>query len=239
MAVAVVQARMGSTRLPGKVLRPLGDGTVVSWVVRAAVTAGLDVVVAVPDLPEDDVLAEHVHALGTRVHRGPADDVLRRFVGALADSADEDIVVRLTADCPLLDPEVVHSTVATFAAGGLDYVSTTLRRSLPRGLDVEVTSAGVLRRVDREATGVERVHVMPYLYTDPHRFAVGGLVFEPAADDLRVTIDEAADLDLVARIVALLGDRPPSWRDVVDLLRGRPDLVAINASVEQKPVSAG
>ncbi len=231
---------MGSGRLPGKVLRPLGSGTVLSWVIRAAREAGIDdVVVATTGDPSDEPVVAVAATLGCRVVRGPVEDVLSRFLLALEDVPDDAVVVRLTADCPLLDPEVIALAVRAFTGAGLDYLSTTQPRSLPRGLDVEVTCAGALRAIDPLAAGPERVHVTPRFYGHPDEHAIAGLVFAPDASDLRVTLDTAEDAALIERVVAVLGDRPPAWRDLVGVLRARPDLVALNAEVRQKALHEG
>ncbi len=241
MAVAVIQARMGSSRLPGKVLRPLGARSVLAWVVRAARASGEidEVVVATSTRPGDDVVAEEAATLGCRVARGPEDDVLGRFLIALASCPDETTVVRLTADCPLLDPAVIGFAVRAFASAPLDYLSTTLTRTLPRGLDVEVTSAGALRALDALAVGTERVHVTPHFYLHPEQHSIAGLSFAPPADDLRVTLDEPDDAAVIEALVDLLGDEPPAWRDLVATLRLRDDLVARNAAVRQKEIDEG
>jgi len=239
--IAVVQARAGSTRLPGKVLADLGGRPVLDWVVRAARSAtGVDdVVVATSTEPGDDRVADLAASLGVPVVRGSEDDVLSRFVAAL-DAHPADAVVRLTADCPLLDPALIDAVVAAWrAAPAHDYVSTVLVRSLPRGMDVELVTAGALRAIDASATAHDRVHVTSGIYADPERFALLGLTVLPDSHDLRVTLDTPEDLELLTALVAELPDRPPSWREVVHLLRSRPDLVAINAAVEQKAVEAG
>lgn len=239
---AVIQARMGSSRLPGKVLRPLAGRPVLAWVVRAAMAAEcLDgVVVATSREPEDDVVAEFARELGVQVVRGPTDDVLARYLLAL-DSSPVDAVVRLTADCPLIDPVLVRMVVAVWRAapGDCDYVATTLRRSLPRGLDVELVSEGALRRAGREAVAHDRAHVTSYVWSRPDLFRLCGLAVAPDASDLRVTLDTPEDADLLDAVTGQLGDRPPSWRTLVDLLRSRPDIVALNAGIEQKALTEG
>ena len=238
---AVVQARAGSTRLPGKVLRPLEGTPVLGWVVRAARAAdGIDdVVVATSVDPADDAVEEVGRQHGAAVVRGPEDDVLSRFLLAVEEHPC-DAVVRLTADCPLLDPALVAQVVALWrAAPDLDYVATTLVRTLPRGLDVELASAEALHRVSGTATGYHRTHVTSGIYADPAAYRLAGLVVQPAADDLRVTLDTPEDAALLEAVAAELGDRPPAWRDVVALLRGRPDLVELNAGVRQKRLEEG
>jgi len=235
---AVIQARTGSTRLPGKVLRPLGGRPVLDRVVTAAQKApGVDqVLVATSTEPGDDPVAELAARLGAGVVRGPEDDVLARFVLAARRHPCE-AVVRLTADCPMLDPELVGLVVAAWRqAPEHDYVATTLHRTLPRGLDVELARTDALHALD--ATGYDRVHVTSGLYGDQQRFRCLGLVVSPPADDLRVTLDTAEDADLLDGLVAELGDRT-GWRELVAVLRARPDLVARNAGVRQKPLDAG
>jgi len=238
---AVIQARAGSTRLPAKVLADLGGRPVLEWVVRAARAASRidEVIVATSTLAGDDLVADLADSLGAKVVRGSEDDVLSRFVAAL-DAHPADALVRLTADCPLLDPTLIDAVAGAWAAAPtLDYVSTVLVRSLPRGMDIELVTAHALRAVDRMAVGHDRVHVTSGVYADPTAYRLLGLCVTPPANDLRVTLDTAADLVLLRALVAELPDAPPEWRDVVAVLRARPDLVAINADVEQKPLEAG
>lgn len=237
---AVVQARVGSSRLPGKVLRPLGGHPVLAWVVRAARAAeGVDaVVVATSDDPADDRVAELADDLGAVVVRGSEDDVLARFLLAI-DQHPCEAVVRLTADCPLLDPALISQVVAVWRHDpGYDYVATTLVRTLPRGLDVELATSRALADVSHRARPYDRVHVTSGLYADPARYRLLGLVVSPPADDLRITLDTPEDAALLDGLVAALGG-PAGWRQVVETLRSRPDLVARNAAVLQKPLEAG
>ena len=239
--IAVIQARTGSSRLPGKVLRPLGDRVVLDWVVRAGQSAaGVDgVVIATSTALGDDPIVQVGERLGVPVVRGSEDDVLSRFLTAV-DEHPCDAVVRLTSDCPLLDPALIAQTVALWRADpSVDYAATTLVRSLPRGLDVEVATVDALRRVAATAVGHHRTHVTSGLYTEPGDYRLAGVVVRPAADDLRVTLDTAEDAALIEAVVAELGDRPPAWRDLVALLRSRPDLVGLNAGIEQKRLEEG
>ncbi|PXY31870.1 cytidylyltransferase domain-containing protein [Prauserella muralis] len=235
----VIQARVSSTRLPGKVLRELGGRSVLGWVVRAARAAdGVDaVVVATSEASDDDAVADDALRHGAEVVRGPLDDVLARFLLA-CERHPADAVVRLTADCPLHDPALIGSVVALWRAQPhLDYVSTTLVRTLPRGFDAELVRTPVLAEQGREPEGPHREHVTYGVKNRPDRYACEGIVVAPAADDLRVTLDTAEDWAVLEQVVAELGDAPPRWQDVVALLRARPDLVALNAHVEQKKVA--
>ncbi len=239
---AIIQARMDSTRLPQKVLLPLAGRPVLSWVARAAQLSGVcdHVVVATTEQPADDVIVKFCAEEGLACIRGSEDDVLDRFVTAL-DTYPAETVVRLTADCPMVDPGVIAQAVSAFQAvsDSVDYLSTVLTRSLPHGLDVEVVSAQTLRIIHHVAKGVHRVHVTSAIYTNPHLYRVAGLVFSPDCSDLRITIDTPSDAELISAIADEIGDRPPSWRELVALLQSRPELRALNAKVQQKALEEG
>jgi spore coat polysaccharide biosynthesis protein SpsF len=227
---------MGSTRLPGKVLRELGGRSVLGWVIRAVREAEVldDLVVATTTLAEDDAVVEECRRLGVACHRGPVDDVLTRFVQALAGRQGE-AVMRFTADCPLLDPAVIREAALVFrAVPGLGYLSTSLARTLPRGIDVEIVSGDALERADREAVAHHRTHVTSYVYTEPGDTRLLGLAYQPAADDLRVTLDTEDDWRLISRVVAELGDRCVPVGTLVSWLRARPEVCGLNAHVRQK-----
>lgn len=209
--------------------------------VRAAeAAAGVDeVVIATSTAPGDDAVADLGEQLGVPVVRGSEDDVLSRFVLAL-EAAEADAVVRLTADCPLADPALISSVVGLWRSDpSLDYTATTLVRTLPRGLDVELASKQALLSADAEAEGFHRTHVTSYLYDSKRQFRTMGLVVQPVASDLRVTLDTAEDGAMLDAVVAELGDRPPAWHEVVGLLRSRPDITALNAGVRQKTLAEG
>lgn len=237
----MIQARTGSTRLPGKVLRPLGGRPVLAWMVRAARAAqGVDeVVIATSTHAGDDAVASLGEQLGVAVIRGSEEDVLSRFVQAQA-ATGADAIVRLTADCPLVDPSLITKIVALWRSDPeLDWVSSTLVRTLPRGLDVEIASAAALAVADAEARDYHRTHVTSYLYASDRQFRTMGIVVSPPANDLRVTLDTPEDAAVIESIVAELGDTPPAWRDVVALLRDRSDITALNAGIQQKKLAEG
>lgn len=234
--LGIVQARMGSTRLPGKVLRRLGGSTVLARVVGAAHASGAldDVVVATTEEAGDDAVVAECAALGVTCHRGPVDDVLTRFLGVV-DAYDSDTVLRFTADCPLLDPQLVALAARVFAAApDVDYLSTSIARTLPRGLDVEVIRTDVLRHIDKLATGHHRTHVTSYVYSHPHNFSVLGLTLQPDLSQLRLTLDTEDDWRLIEAIVTHFGDRPVPLRTLAGWLAERPDLMVLNAHVQQK-----
>lgn len=239
--VGVVQARMSSTRLPGKVLRPVAGRSVLGWVVRAARAADVldELVIATSTEPGDDAVAAEAERLGVEAVRGSVHDVLSRFLAVL-DGRKADAVVRFTADCPLLDPTVVATAVNAWrTAPWLDYVSTALPRSVPRGMDVEVIRADTLRALDGVATDHHRVHVTSAVYTEPAAYRMLGVTFHPDASDLRVTLDTPDDLRLIEAVVAHFGDRPPAMPELVDWLRANSGVTDLNAHIRQKVLEAG
>jgi spore coat polysaccharide biosynthesis protein SpsF len=239
--VAVIQARMGSARLPGKVLRNLAGRPVLQWVIEAAIAAeGIDeVLVATSSNAGDDPIVDLSERLGVRTIRGSEDDVLERFLLAASDS-DADAVVRLTSDCPLLDPVIISQVVALWRTDPrLDYVSTTLSRSLPRGLDVELVRVSALERVRSRPEPHHHAHVTSAVYEAGAGFACAGLVMQPDSSHYRVTLDTPEDAELLDQVVAVLPAGSPNWRDVVALLDRRPEIAAVNAHVSQKPLVEG
>ena len=234
--LGIVQARMGSTRLPGKVLRQLAGRTVLERVVRAARDSEVldELVVATTDEPTDDPVVAECERIGVPVHRGPVDDVLTRFLGVL-DTHDSDTVLRFTADCPLLDPELIALAAKVFAAAPyVDYLSTSIARTLPRGLDVEVVRTDVLRGIDKLATDHHRTHVTSYIYSHPEDFTVLGLTLQPDLSHLRLTLDTPDDWRLIEAIIEHFGDISVPVRTLTDWLAHRPELTVLNAHVEQK-----
>lgn len=239
---AIIQARMGSTRLPGKVLMDLGGVPVVDWVTtRVAMTDGLDdVIVATSDQPADDVLAHHLAERGQRVVRGPAEDVLGRFQQALAGT-DADTVVRITADCPFVQPELVSLGLTTFVECGADYVGTALDGRMPRGFDLEVIRRTALETAAREAhDAVEREHVTTFVIRRPESFRQAAL---PAPEwawrpSFRICLDELPDLTLLRAVVDALGATPESLdgRAVIAFLDANPQVAAINRTVVHRVV---
>jgi spore coat polysaccharide biosynthesis protein SpsF len=239
--VAIVQARTGSTRLPGKVLLPLLGAPILQRVVeRTARAVTVDeVVVATTTSPADDTIVTLARDHGWRIHRGSADDLLDRYVGA-ARANDADVVIRITSDCPLVDPEVIDETVAAFSDGSVDYASTGLEpRTWPRGLDVEVVASDALERAWREdANPAWREHATPYLYRNPDRFRI---LRVPAPEDLsdhRWCVDTPEDYELVRRIYEAAGRPDAGWRDTLAIVRANPSWSDLNRHVPQKVVPA-
>lgn len=238
--VAVIQARMGSTRLPGKVLLPLARKPLLAHVIeRAARARRVDEVrVATTPAAADEAVVAVAERFGAAVSRGPEQDVLARYALAARESK-ADVVVRVTSDCPLLAPELVERAVDQLVDGVADYVSNTRKRSFPRGLDVEVLRREVLEEADRAAREpAEREHVTPFVWSRPERFALEDLPAEAGeeAPGFRVTVDEPADYAAVCAVAQLLPPDDFSARALAQVLRANPWLGEINGHVRQKPV---
>lgn len=231
---------MGSSRLPGKVLRPLHGQPVLSWVCRAAqLSEELDGLVVATTVEEgDDAIVHWCGQNHVRVFRGAVDDVLSRFL-LVADQERPDAIVRLTADCPLLDPSLIDAVVGLWRARPADYVSTVFPRSLPRGLDVELVRADVLRDIDADATGPDRTHVTSFVYNHPDRYEIVGVTVQPDSSDLRITLDTDQDAQMLDALTDDLGGGVHGWRSVVEHLRSNPHIVQLNADVVQKAIREG
>jgi spore coat polysaccharide biosynthesis protein SpsF len=240
--VAIIQARMGSSRLPGKVLAELGGTTMLAQVVQRLRAAHRlsDIVIATSTAADDDAVVREAGRLGAGVHRGSQTDVLARFLGA-ARSHRADAIVRVTADCPLLDGGVVDQVVGALT-GAVDYASNTHERSYPRGLDVEALHRDTLERIARLGTSpAAREHVTAFVMEAPQLFRIAQLRAEHDDSDLRWTVDTADDLAMARTLYAELelARDPRPYRDVVAAVRARPELAAANAHVVQKPWQVG
>lgn len=236
----VVQARMSSTRLPGKVLRTAGGRTLLELcALRAARARNADVVViATTERDEDEAIAAEARKLGLPCTRGSETDVLSRYHLAALDQRLE-VVCRITSDCPFIDPEIVDAAFELYLSGSFEYTSNTLVRTFPRGLDVEVFGFEALQRAHREALLPEdREHVTPYFYRHPELFRLGNLTGERDLSHHRWTVDEEDDFRFLAAVIDKLHGDPISagYRDVLALVDADPALAVINASVEQKEV---
>ncbi|KRC81715.1 aminotransferase class III-fold pyridoxal phosphate-dependent enzyme [Sphingomonas sp. Root241] len=217
--VAIVQARMGSTRLPNKVMRPItGTPMIELLLARLREAAEVDeIVVATSDAARNDVLADHVAALGYRCYRGSENDVLDRYLLA-ARGSEAEVVIRITGDCPLVDPELVDQAVRHFRETGADYLSNSAPPTFPDGLDIEVFTAAALERAGREATEVfDREHVTPYLRR-PGLFRQASLENDVDLSALRWTVDEPHDAGVIEAIFAHFApDIHFGWRQVLQL----------------------
>jgi spore coat polysaccharide biosynthesis protein SpsF len=239
--VAIIQARMASSRLPGKVLQDIGGEPMLVRVVERVRRASLvhDVGVATTTDPADDPVADLCLARGYPLWRGSQFDVLDRYYRA-AVQFGADVIVRVTADCPVIDPEVIDHTIKAFFEAGVDFAANRLpppwKRTFPIGLDTEVVSLSALERAWKEAVEKhQREHVMPYFYDEEGRFRIRVIDTQPDYGSLRWTVDTPEDLELLRLIFARFDNRDDfRWKDIVALFAREPELAQINANVRHK-----
>ena len=232
---------MSSTRLPGKILATLGNSTILGSVVGAARSATLvdEVIVATSTDATDDETQEACRSLNVECVRGSLQDVVSRYKLAIRGRG-ADAIVRLTADCPLLDPRLVDVGVKTWLRDPtVALVTNGLIPSYPRGFDVEVLSRNALDWLDLNSRGYHRTHVTSLLTESPGPHRVLNVTSDVDNSDLRLTVDTREDFVLVRAVVQELGIEAQNYQRVVELLRSRPDLVLINRDVQQKKIEEG
>jgi spore coat polysaccharide biosynthesis protein SpsF len=233
---AIIQARTGSTRLPRKVLLDIEGLSMLARVVdrvRRARTVDR-IIIATTISPQDDSLVAEARALSVDLFRGDEDDVLDRYYRAAAEFK-LDLIVRITSDCPLLDPGLVDRVVTLARESGVAYAADTLERRFPRGLDVEVFPFATLERVWRDAKSFHhRAHVTPYILEHPAAFSMAGVTDAVDRSQMRWTVDTEEDLAFVRAVYRELGAGDFTWTDVLTVLERRPELLQINTLVRQK-----
>jgi spore coat polysaccharide biosynthesis protein SpsF len=234
--VAIVQARMGSTRLPGKVLMDLGGATVLSRVVQRLRRCSQlkEVVIATTDQAADQDIVASCAQLGVACFRGSETDVLDRYHSA-AEAFSADAVVRITSDCPLIDPEVVDTVVRAMIEQRAHFASNVLTRTYPRGLDAEAFTIEALEKAWRDSDQpYQREHVTPLFYGRPEMFRVASVHEKQDFNQYRWTVDTPDDLRLIREIYSHFDNDHFGWRDVIALMERLPALPAINAHIVQK-----
>lgn len=240
--IAIIQARMTSTRLPGKILKPVCGVPLLAIQIdrlQQADTLG-NIVVATTVNPTDDPVVELCESLAIPVVRGLEADVLARYHVAMERFPNADPVVRITADCPLIAPTVVDTVVRAYLDNDCDYASNALVRTYPRGLDVEVMSRKVLLEAASHATQPhQREHVTPYIHQQPNRFRLVDVTNNTDHSHHRWTVDTPEDFELIRRILETLYPDNPHFTmaDVLALLDEHPDWVELNAHIEQKKLA--
>jgi len=238
--VAIIQARMGSTRLPGKVLMKLIGEPILAHVIKRTSRAKTisNIVVATTVNQMDNVIVQFCQENGWLCFRGNEQDVLDRYYKAAVEY-QADVIVRITSDCPLIEPEIIDRVVGEYLENpSLDYVSNTLDpRTFPRGLDVEVVSFEALRCAWEEDNNYEwREHVTPYIYRNPDKFSVKGVKHGEDLSYMRWTVDTIEDFRFVSTIYNHFRHNNFSWMDVLTLLKQHPEWIEINRGIEQKEI---
>ncbi|MGE5396032.1 MAG: cytidylyltransferase domain-containing protein [Chitinophagales bacterium] len=239
---AIIQTRMGSTRLPGKVMLNLCGKPVIHHVIDRVLQSKYieQVIIATTVDERDRIIVDAVRGYHSRAttFRGSEEDVLDRYYQAAVENALE-TVVRITSDCPLIDPGVSDLVVSRYLEGNFDYVSNTIERTYPRGLDTEAFSFQSLEKAWKEANRPEeREHVTPYIWRYPEKFRLGSVVSEVDFSGHRWTLDTVEDWEFIQAVYNYLyqGSNDFLLPEVLALLNTRPELTGINANVEQKPV---
>ncbi len=231
---------MGSTRLPQKVLLPILSQPMLWWDIHRVQKCRMvdEIVVATTDKPQDDPIVELCQQSDWHYYRGSEDDVLDRYYQT-AMQFEADHIVRITSDCPLIDPHVTDGVIAAYhsVAPAVDYVSNIIERSYPRGLDTEVLSFASLETAWHEDQSSWREHVTPYIHQQPEKFRLHSITNPTNFSHHRWTVDTPQDMDLIRRIYDRFGHGDFHWRDVIQLLTQYPEWLDINRNIEQKPLS--
>ncbi|MDD3146106.1 MAG: glycosyltransferase family protein [Candidatus Riflebacteria bacterium] len=233
----VIQARMGSTRLPGKTLLPLGGRPVIEHVIRRSSAAMLvdRVVVATTDQSEDDQVADWCNRHAIHCIRGSSADVLARYLKAISEFPCSN-VIRITADCPLIDPGIIDALLCLHAGQGCDYTANVIPPTFPIGFDAEVIRAETLQQLDGSASLTShREHVTLFIRENLARFKTANLSFGQNFENVRLTLDRDADFQLLARVFAHFASSSElfSFYQVMDFLSQNPELVAINSGIDR------
>ena len=239
--VCIIQARMGSSRLPGKVLKDICGQPMLAWVVeRVAQSKRIDqVVVATTTDESDDPIVEFCQKRSFACFRGDVFDVLDRYYQAALHYRAE-IIVRVTGDCPLIDPQLIERVLDEFQTGKLDFAANRLpppyKRTYPIGMDVEIASMHALSEAWQNASEQhQREHVMPYLYAGPKAYRISVVDAEADYGDQRWTVDTPQDLEFIRKLAELLECRRDfTWLDVLALVQAHPELSEINSTVRHK-----
>ena len=226
---------MGSSRLPNKVLMKVnGEQTVLEHVIKqlSFCKSISKIIVATTNLKQDDVIEELVKKLEIDVFRGDSSDVLDRYYQC-AKKFNLDNIVRITSDCPLIDPEIVDKVIRKYEIEKFDYVTNTLIRTFPIGLDAEIFSFDVLEKTWKNAIlPSEREHVTPFIRNKKMDFSVGNIEHEEDLSKIRVGLDRKEDYELIKIIVNEFEKRPILLQDIIKLFKNKPELIRINEHIQ-------
>lgn len=241
---AIIQARLGSTRLPDKILKEISSKPMLWHVVdRLSHSKTIDeIIVATTNLPEDDQVQVFCEMNNILFYRGSSEDVLSRYYEA-ANKFKADFIIRITSDCPVIDPLIIDNMLEYFfeenQSSELDYLSNVHPRTFPRGLDTEIFSFNSLTIAHNEAAQqFEREHVTPYIYNHPEKFRIKNFENEKDLSFHRWTVDTQKDFLLIDEIYKTLYTKNELFlfKDILNLFEERPDLININQNVQQKKI---
>ena len=238
----IIQARMTSSRLPGKVLLPLCGRTVLEVIFERLSKYKRNIIVATTNDGTEKPIVEICRKNNIKYFCGEKDNVLKRYHdAAVAYKIDySDVIVRVTSDCPLVDMSLLEKCVSMYQTGKFDYVSNRINRTVPIGLDIEVFGMDILRKVyERASRDYEKEHVTPYIYlSNSDEFLIGSCEESDDSSMFRLTLDEDADYEAIKTVYGLFDNKIFfSYSELIDLLRANPELQSINGSVLQKPAT--
>lgn len=236
----IIQARMGSTRLPGKILKPIMGSPMLGYLLErlARIQTPHTLIVATTTNPQDNEIEDFIKHKKILVFRGSEEDVLDRYYQTCL-KFPADLIVRITSDCPLMDPAIVDQAIQRFQKHNtpLDYLSNTVPRTFPRGMDVEVFTFAALKVASQEASSVhDREHVTPFFYKQPQRFHLAHFTHQPDISHYRLTVDTAEDFLLISKIFEELYPMNKTFtlKDILLALERNPKWKEINAHIKQK-----
>lgn len=233
MVTCILQTRMGSTRLPGKVLMKINENDLIlDFVIRQLKFSELldGIVIATTNLEQDDVIEKYAIDNGIKCFRGSSLDVLDRYYQC-AKELKLSTILRVTSDCPLIDPKIIDKIIEKFKEGKYDYVSNFLSHSFPNGTEAEIFSFSVLENTWHNGKkSNEREHVTPYIYDNQEKFCLGQIKNEKDYSNFRWSVDRKDDLELVKAITSKIKKSPILMEDIIQLFIREPELVKINSS---------
>ena len=237
--VIIIQARMSSTRLPGKVLKTIA-GKPLLWYVRKRCEQSSKanrIIIATTTEKEDDAIEEYCQTNTWDYSRGDLQNVLKRYYNA-AKIARADAVIRVTGDCPLIDGKLIDEAITIFAKSSMDYVSNTITRTYPRGFDIEVFSFDALETTYRRATQIEdQEHVTPFIWKNKTgTFKIAQLTTQEDYSHYRITVDTPEDFEAVRVLIEDYHADDLGYNDIIEILKSHPEISTINSHIEQKKV---
>ena len=230
----IVQARMNSTRLPGKVLMKLDELTVLDYVINQirSATKCDKIVIATTNFPDDDKIVNHFANCDIDFFRGESENVLDRYYNC-AKKFGIDPIIRITSDCPLIDPEILDNGITKFQNDKVDYISNNKPRTFPYGMDFEIFSFESLETTWENAKlPSEQEHVTPFIFNNPDKFSIGRIENSQNFSGIRITIDRINDLEVVRDIVSKIKERPILLKNLIKLYESIPEIFEKNKHYE-------
>jgi len=228
---AIIQARMNSTRLPGKTLMQIDSyGTMLDYVIKQSSDSKIiqKVIIATTTLENDTPIVNHLKKFNVEVFRGDPENVLSRYYYC-ALKFKIDPIVRITADCPLIEPSIIDKVIEKFQTGEYDYVSNNKPRTFPYGMDVEIFSFKTLEIAWKNSKlNSEKEHVTPFIYKNPNKFNIGHLTNSLDISDIRITVDRENDINLIREIAKKIKNRPIRLENIIELKKFFPNIFMIN-----------